>query len=190
MVEKNGAQVNGVSEADRRKRPPKRKCLERMTNDSEKLLDATAWELLCALQENARLSYADLGRRVGLTPPAVADRMRRLEAAGVITGYHAAVNPAKLGLELTAIIRFRSSSERYERIYQVIRACPEIVECHRVTGDDCMTMTAVVRSVEHLQEVIAKLAPYGSSNTSLVLSSPVERRAIGPAALPQEKASA
>lgn len=161
-----------------------------MTNDSEKLLDATSWELLRALQQNARSSYAELGRRVGLTPPAVADRIRRLEAAGIITGFHAAVNPAKLGLELTAIIRFRSSSELYERVYKVIRACPEIVECHRVTGDDCMVLKAVVRSVEHLQEVIARLEPFGSSNTSLVLSSPVEYRAIGPAALPQEKASA
>lgn len=182
--------VNGISEAERRKRPLKRRCLDPMTNDSEKLLDATGWALLRALQENARISYADLGRRVGLTPPAVADRIRRLEAAGIITGFHAAVNPARLGLELTAIIRFRSSSELYERVYRVIDGCPEIVECHRVTGDDCMVMKAVVRSVEHLEEVIAKLAPYGSSNTVLVLSSPVEYRAIGPAVLPREEASA
>ncbi|MGH2504117.1 MAG: Lrp/AsnC family transcriptional regulator, partial [Ktedonobacterales bacterium] len=69
-----------------------------MTNDSERLLDDTGWELLCALQENARSSYAELGKRVGLTAPAVAERIRRMEVAGIITGYHAAVNPAKLGL--------------------------------------------------------------------------------------------
>lgn len=157
-----------------------------MTNDPEKLLDETGWELLCALQENARTSYADLGRQVGLTPPAVADRIRRLEAAGIITGYHAVVNPAKLGLGLTALIRFYSPKGPFERLYPVLTACPEIVECHRVTGDDCMTLTAVVTSVEHLQELITRLAPYGSSNTSIVLSSPIHHRAIGPAALLQE----
>ncbi len=161
-----------------------------MTNDADKLLDETGWELLRALQENARASYAELGRRVGLTPPAVADRIRRLEAARVITGYHAAVDPAKLGLGLTAIIRFKASSGPYQRTFAAIRACPEIVECHDVTGDDCMTLTAVVSSVAHLQELIARLTPYGSSNTSIVLSSPLRHRAIGPEALPQLEASA
>ena len=157
-----------------------------MTNDSEKLLDETGWELLCALQENARSSYADLGRRVGLTPPAVADRIRRLEMAGIITGYHAAVNPAKLGLGLTAIIRFQATRDPFERIFSVITALPEITECHSVTGDDCMTLTAVVSSVEHLQDLIGRLTPYGTSHTSIVLSSPLRHRAIGPAALARE----
>jgi Lrp/AsnC family leucine-responsive transcriptional regulator len=160
-----------------------------MANDPERLLDDTGWELLCALQENARSSYADLGRRVGLTPPAVAERIRRFEAAGIITGYHAAVNPAKLGLGLTAIIRF-VGSQPFERTFPVIRACPEITECHVVTGGDCMTLTAVVSSVEHLQELIARLTPYGSSNTSIVLSSPLHHRAIGSAALMREEESA
>jgi Lrp/AsnC family leucine-responsive transcriptional regulator len=161
-----------------------------MTNDSEKLLDETGWKLLCALQENARSSYAELGRCVGLTPPAVADRIRRLELAGIITGYHAAVNPAKLGLGLTAIIRFKASGAPYARIMGVIRGCPEIIECHDITGDDCMSLTAVVSSVAHLQEVIARLTPFGASNTSIVLSTPLAHRAIGPAALPQEAESA
>jgi Lrp/AsnC family leucine-responsive transcriptional regulator len=154
-----------------------------MAIETERLLDETGWELLCALQENARSSFADLGRRVGLTPPAVADRIRRLEIAGIITGYHAVLNPAKLGLGLTAIIRFQSTTGPFERLYSVLRDCPEIVECHRVTGGDCMTLTAVVSSVEHLQELITKLTPYGSSNTSIVLSSPIQHRAIGKEAL-------
>lgn len=158
-----------------------------MTNDSEKLLDETGWALLYALQENARSSYAELGKRVGLTAPAVADRIRRLEAAGVITGYHATVNPARLGLGLTTIIRFKSMKDSFERIYPVISSCPEIIECHRITGDDCMTLTAVVSSVEHLQELIAKLTPFGSSNTAIVLSSPITHRAIGPRALMCER---
>jgi len=104
----------------------------------------------------------------------------------IITGYHAAVNPAKLGLGLTAIIRFKASHAPDERIFPVIMGCPEIVEFHSVTGDDCMTLTAVVSSVEHLQDLISRLTPYGSSHTSIVLSSPLRHRAIGPAALAHE----
>jgi len=162
-----------------------------MTNDAEKLLDDTGWELLYALQQNARSSYAELGRRVGLTPPAVADRIRRFELAGIITGYHAEVNPAKLGLGLTVIIRFQSTrTAPPDQLLSLVSACPEVFECHRVTGDDCMTLTAVVASVEHLDALITRLTPYGASYTSIVLSSPLHHRAIGPAALVREEASA
>jgi Lrp/AsnC family leucine-responsive transcriptional regulator len=158
-----------------------------MINDTEKLLDETGWAILCALQENARISYADLGRQVGLTPPAVADRIRRLEVAGIITGYHATIDPTKVGLGLTAIIRFKAMGAPYRRIMEVIEGCPEIVECHDVTGDDCMTLTAVVASVMHLQAVIARLTPFGASNTSIVLASPLSHRAIRADALPHEQ---
>jgi len=162
-----------------------------MTYEAEKLLDDTGWELLCALQENARSSYAELGRRVGLTPPAVADRIRRFEAAGIITGYHAEVNPAKLGLGLTVIIRFQSTrTSPPDHLLSLVAACPEVVECHRVTGDDCMTLTAVVASVEHLDALITRLTPYGASYTSIVLSSPLQHRSIGPSAVMREEASA
>jgi Lrp/AsnC family leucine-responsive transcriptional regulator len=146
------------------------------------LLDSTSWALLVALQENARATYAELGRLVGLTPPAVADRIRRLEAAGVITGYHASVNPAKLGLDLKAIIRFRCAYT-CERTLSFVQTCPEIIECHSVTGDDCMTMTALVRSVAHLQQLIARLGEYGSSTTVTVLDSPITKRTITPESL-------
>ncbi|HEX9037418.1 MAG TPA: Lrp/AsnC family transcriptional regulator [Ktedonobacterales bacterium] len=153
-----------------------------MTNEAEKLLDETGWALLGALQDDARASYAELGRLVGLTPPAVADRVRRLEQAGIITGYHATVDPAKLGLGLMAVIRFKSA-QPWERTIGLIRSCPEIIAAHDVTGEDCMTLTAVVTSVAHLQRLVARLGAYGASNTAIVLSSPISHRAIGPEAL-------
>ena len=158
-----------------------------MAYDYAALLDDTGWALLLALQENARSSFADLGRQVGLTSPAVADRIRRMEAAGIITGYHASVNPAKLGLGLTAIIRFQATTGPFDRIFADIKACPEIISCQSVTGGDCLTLTAVVTSVNHLQELIARLSVYGTSNTSIVLSSPIAHRAITRETLAREE---
>jgi Lrp/AsnC family leucine-responsive transcriptional regulator len=89
-------------------------------------------------------------------------------------------------LGLTAIIRFKASSEPCERIFAVMQACPAIIECHDVTGDHCMTLTAVVASVARLQHLIARLTSYGTSNPAIMLSSPLRHRAIGPSALPHE----
>lgn len=141
-------------------------------------IDDIGWKILHELQRNARLSYSELGRRVGLTPPAVADRLRRMEEAGIVRGYTVDVDPAKLGLPLTAVIRVTARGARYQELSEAIDRFPEVRECHRLTGVDCFILTAVLRSVDHLRDLVDRLMPYGETVTSLVLSSPVTHRAI------------
>jgi len=143
------------------------------------LLDATNLRLIAELQKDARLTLAELGRRVDLSPPAVADRLRRLESEGVITGYSVQVDPRALGYSLGVQIRIRPAPRQLTAVADLARDTPEVVECHRVTGDDCYVMTAYVRDVEHLETIIDQLAAYGQTTTAVMQSSPVPRRAIG-----------
>jgi Lrp/AsnC family leucine-responsive transcriptional regulator len=140
------------------------------------LLDATDLRLLEELQQDARTSLAELGRRVGLSSPAVADRLKRLESEDVITAYRAEVDPRKLGYSLGVIIRHRPAPRQLAEVAALARDTPEVVECVRVTGDDCYVMTAYVRDVTHLEEVIDTFAAYGQTTTSIMQSSPVPRR--------------
>ncbi|MEA2305579.1 MAG: Lrp/AsnC family transcriptional regulator, leucine-responsive regulatory protein [Solirubrobacteraceae bacterium] len=144
----------------------------------EGALDPTDRRLLTELQADGRLSLAELGRRIGLSSPAVAERLRRLEADGVITGYRADVDPARLGLGLGVLIRIRPAPRQLAAVADLARGTPEIVECLRVTGDDCFVMTAHVRDVTHLEEVIDAFAAYGQTTTSVMQSSPVPRRGV------------
>ena len=141
-------------------------------------LDPTNCLLLAELQRDARLSLAELGRRVGLSSPAVAERLQRLEQSGTIRGYHADVDPRSLGLSLSAIIRIRPSPGQLQNVAELARETAEVVECHRVTGDDCYLMTAWVRDVEHLEQVIDQFAAYGQTTTSIMQSSPVPGRPV------------
>jgi Lrp/AsnC family leucine-responsive transcriptional regulator len=141
-------------------------------------LDELSWRILAALQENARLSYSELGRRVGLTPPAAAERVRRLEEAGVIAGYHAQLNLDKLGLPLRAIIRLAPRNRPASELSRLLSELPDVLECHHVTGEDCYVMKVAVRSVGHLEALLERLLQYGQSTTSIVLSSPVTHRLI------------
>lgn len=147
------------------------------TDRSPNGLDTTDRTLLTELQAEARLSLAELGRRVGLSPPAVADRLQRLERGGVITSYRAEVDPRALGYPLAVVIRIRPAPRQIAKVAELAQRTPELVECHRITGDDCFFMTAHVRSVEHLEELIDRFTPYGQTTTSIVQSSPVPRRA-------------
>ena len=142
------------------------------------VLDDINLRLLEELQEDARVSNAELGRRVGLSAPAVAERLGRLQDAGVITGFHAAVDPRALGYSLSAILRIRPAPRQLSTVAELARETREVVECHRMTGDDCFFMKLHVRDVEHLEEVIDAFAFYGQTTTSILQSSPVPRRAV------------
>lgn len=142
------------------------------------MLDEIDWKLLKELQIDARTSYAELGRRVGLTTPAVIERIHKLEDAGIITGYRVEMDLAKVGLPVTAFIRMSITGVDYSHIVEVAQNSPEVLECHRGTGGDSFIMKVALESVEHLQTLIDKLTPYGITTTSIVLSSPVKRRVI------------
>jgi len=141
-------------------------------------IDDIDLRLLAELQEDARVSNAELGRRVGLSAPAVAERIARLQESGAITGFHAAIDPRALGFTLSAILRIRPAPRELPKVAQLARDTPEVVECHRITGEDCFFMKAYVRDVEHLEETIDVFTPYGQTTTSIMQSSPVQARGV------------
>jgi Lrp/AsnC family leucine-responsive transcriptional regulator len=142
------------------------------------MIDTIDWKILKELQENARISFAELGRRVNLTTPAVIERIRKLEDAQIITGYRAEIDTAKVGLPITAFIRMSITGVDYSHIIEVAEESTEVLECHRGTGGDSFIMKVAVESVGHLQNLIDRLTPYGITTTSIVLSSPVKSRII------------
>jgi len=144
----------------------------------QRQIDATDRSLLSELQDDARLTHAELGRRVGLSPPAVTERVRRLTDEGIIRGFHADVDPTALGYQLSVIVRVRPSPRQIAKVADLARETPEVVECHRITGEDCFFVKAHVRDVEHLEDVIDRFAFFGQTTTSVMQTSPVRRRGV------------
>jgi Lrp/AsnC family transcriptional regulator, leucine-responsive regulatory protein len=140
--------------------------------------DPTDARLLNELQQDARLTHAELGRRVSLSAPAVAERLRRLEREGVIDGYRAEVDARALGYALGVIMRIRPSARQLHKVAELARDTPEVVECHRITGEDCFFMKLHLRDVEHLEQVLDRFILYGQTTTSIIQSSPVPRRGV------------
>ncbi|MFN8526082.1 MAG: Lrp/AsnC family transcriptional regulator [Chloroflexota bacterium] len=143
-------------------------------------VDEVGWQLLQLLQQDGRMSHRELGRRVGLTAPAVAERVKRLEAAGVITGYHAHVDYERLGFGLTAVVRLAPRDRGSDGALRTVAASSEILECHRITGEDCYIMKIIAPSMRHLEKLLDRLMEHGDTTTSMVISSPVVHRVIGP----------
>ena len=142
------------------------------------MIDEIDWKIIKELQVNARLSFAELGRRINLTTPAAIERVKKLEDARIITGYRAEIDTAKVGLPITAFIRMSISGVDYSRIIAVAEKSNEVLECHRGTGGDSFILKVAVADVEHLQNLIDRLTPYGITTTAIVLSSPVKSRVI------------
>jgi Lrp/AsnC family transcriptional regulator, leucine-responsive regulatory protein len=148
--------------------------------DSNPGLDETDWQLIETLQADARQSYTALGQAVGLSRPAVAERVRRLEDLGVITGYRAVIDPVRVGRSITAFVRLRTSSRSDScAVSAILTDLPEVLECFRGTGDDCFIIKIAVASIAHLDAVLEQLRDYGSSTTSIILSALVTNRPLG-----------
>jgi Lrp/AsnC family leucine-responsive transcriptional regulator len=145
---------------------------------SEKLLDSVGWHILAELQHDARIPFSELGRRVGLSAPAVTERVRRMEEAGIIQGYHAAVGLKQVGLPIVAYIRLNTTNYTCNQVISAAPKMPGVLECHRITGSDSYLIKVAVDSMENLEKVIDHIAAYGQPTTSIVLSSPVLRQTI------------
>lgn len=141
-------------------------------------LDPVDWALLELLQTDARMPFAELARHVNLSAPATAERIRRLESAGVIRGYRADVDPRQLGLPILAIARVRYPAGGLATLGKVVDTCPEVIECHHVTGDDCFVVKIVARSMSHLEEIADTLTRSGTVATSVVYSTPLAHRVL------------
>jgi Lrp/AsnC family leucine-responsive transcriptional regulator len=164
-------QIKGV-----RTKLPKRAKLRDANTYEANLLDAINLRLLKELQGDGRLGMAELGRRIGMSAPAVAERVQRLERAGVIVGYRAELDPRALGFPVAAVVRVRPAPGRLQRIPEVAREVPEVSECYRITGEDCFLMKLHLRSIDDLEDVLDRFTPYGLTTTSIVHSAPVPHR--------------
>jgi len=139
-------------------------------------LDSTDRKIIGELATDGRVPLAELGRRVNLSSPAIAERVQRLERVGVITGYRAEIDPRALGYHLTAIIRIKPAPGQLSRIPELARQIPEVGECHSITGEDCFYLKVHLRSVEELGDLLDRFLVHGETTTSLINASPIPRR--------------
>ena len=144
-----------------------------------KKLDETDRKIIEILQEDGRISMKDLGKLIGLTSPAVSERIKRLENCGIISGYKAIINPDALGRNIKAFIHISlPGSQSYAEFLEIAKSDPRIVECHHITGDDCSLLKVLVRDMQELENVIDSIKKIGSTKTSVILSTPIQAKSI------------
>jgi Lrp/AsnC family transcriptional regulator, leucine-responsive regulatory protein len=148
-----------------------------LANENQ-LLDPINRRLLEELQADARVTMAELGRRINLSAPSVAERVQRLERAGVIKGYRADIDPKAVGFPIAAVVRIRPTTRQLQKIPALAREIPEVVDCHRITGEDCFFVKLHLRSMDDLEEILDRFIVLGQTTTSIIHSSPVAARAL------------
>ena len=148
-----------------------------MATDSPQL-DSINLRILKELQADARVTMAELGRRINLSAPAVADRVQGLERAGVITGYRTEVDPKAIGFPVAAVVRVRPTTRQLQKIPELAREIPEVVDCHRITGEDCYFVKLHLRSMDDLEGILDRFVVFGQTTTSIIHSSPLSGRPL------------
>lgn len=149
--------------------------VKKLRNENQ-LLDDVDRALIMAMTDNARISIADLARQVGMSAPSVAERLRRLEEAGLVSGYTVDLDLKALGYTLTAIVRIRPLPGQLHQVEKLLMESPEVIECDKVTGDDCFIARYVLRSIDELDPILDKISQRAQTSTSIVKASPVRRR--------------
>ncbi|MET9065159.1 Lrp/AsnC family transcriptional regulator [Streptosporangium sandarakinum] len=144
-------------------------------------LDQTDWAIITELQRDGRVPLTELARRVSLSASATTERVRRLESAGVITGYRADVDLEKAGFPVLAVVRLKYPGSRHEPLHRLFGERPEILECLRTTGEDCYVLKVAARSMPHLEQVVNELAAFGGTTTNIVYNHTLPYRGPGPA---------
>ncbi|KJD34596.1 ArsR family transcriptional regulator [Tamlana nanhaiensis] len=143
-------------------------------------LDTLNGKILKCLQENARLSNAEIGRRVGISSPAVSERIKKMEDLGIIEGYKAIVSPYEIGYQLKAIITLRAFMGKLKPFLEKVKTYEEVINCYRITGDENIVMEVVLKNNKHLESFIDQLITYGESKTQIVLSRVIKQKEVIP----------
>lgn len=145
------------------------------------IIDVLNTKILKCLQENARLSNAEIGRQVGISSPAVSERIKKMEDMGIIEGYKALVSPFEIGYQLKAIITLRAFMGKLKPFLEKVKTYDEVINCYRITGDENIVMEVVLKNNKHLESFIDQLITYGESKTQIVLSRVVKQKEVIPA---------
>ena len=145
-----------------------------------KLLDKTGWDILQALQKDGRISYRELGKEVGLSTPAVSERVRKLEENGIIRGYQAVLDLERLGRPITAFTSVKTNPEKNPNLIKFVEESPAVLEAHYITGDASFLLKIAVASIKEMEQLIQSISHYGATSTSIVMSTYAEGKTLRP----------